>query len=240
VVRKVGPAVVAVTGRRRERASGIGSRFLITPDGSALAKSHVVHGHDRLGATAQDGDALDAELIGHGRARRLSLSLTATVVPLPRRPARALAPLNDRAVQVTATVPGGSDDAVGLEGGDLTVTADGRVVAGVDDLDRVLAGCRGIAPWRWASSAGIGYSTWPSSRGSRPDGARLPSAPRGGKSRLRPLLRSDMTPKTPCMRGPTAAGQGTCTTSSDPRHAIRGVTPRNGKNRTLSHEQDRK
>ncbi len=230
VVQKVGPAVVSVTGRRGDRDGGMGSGFLITPDGYALTNSHVVHGRDRLGTVTQDGDSLDAdligddpatdtalirvsardlpyaelgdsetlrvgqlviamgnplgfqstvstgvvsalgramrgaegrliddiiqhtaplnpgnsggplvdsrgrvvgintaiipraqglgfavpgnmarwvitELIGHGRVRRRSLALTATVIPVPRRLARALDLLNDRAVQVIATTP---------------------------------------------------------------------------------------------------------------------------------------
>ena len=43
---------------------GQGSGFLITPDGFALTNSHVAHGRQRLRATTEDGDALDADLIG--------------------------------------------------------------------------------------------------------------------------------------------------------------------------------
>jgi S1-C subfamily serine protease len=264
VVQKVGPAVIAVTGRRGDRTGGIGSGFLITPDGYALTNSHVVHGRDRMGATTQDGDGLDAELIGddpatdtalvrvsardlpyaelgdsetlrvgqlviamgnplgfhstvstgvvsalgrsmrseggrliddiiqhtaplnpgnsggplvdsrgrvvgintaiipmaqglgfavpgntarwviteligHGRVRRLSLGLSAAVVPVSRRLARELDLLNDRAVQVMALTPGGPSEVAGLNGGDLIVSANGRIVASVDDLHRVLA-----------------------------------------------------------------------------------------------------
>jgi S1-C subfamily serine protease len=264
VVRKVGPAVIAVSGRRGDRAGGMGSGFVITPDGYALTNSHVVAGRDRLGATTQDGDRLDAELVGddpatdtalvrlaarelpyaelgtsaslqvgqlvialgnplgfqstvstgvvsalgramrgeegrliedviqhtaplnpgnsggplvdsrgrvvgintaiipmaqglgfavpadtarwviteliaHGRVRRPALGLTAAVVPVPRPVARALDLLNDRAVQILGTTPGGPSDAAGLRAGDLIVTADGRIVASVDDLHRVLS-----------------------------------------------------------------------------------------------------
>ncbi len=277
VVQKVGPAVIAVTGRRGDRTGGgMGSGFLITPDGYALTNSHVVHGRDRMGAVTQDGDSLDAELIGddpstdtalirvsardlphaelgdsealrvgqlviamgnplgfqstvstgvvsalgralrgeggrliddiiqhtaplnpgnsggplvdsrgrvvgintaiipmaqglgfavpgstarwvvteligHGRVRRLSLGLTATVVPLPRRLARALDLLNDRAVQVIATTPSGPSDIAGLKGGDLIVTVNERIVASVDDLHRLLA----RLPWDRPVTLGI-------------------------------------------------------------------------------------
>lgn len=73
VVRKVGPAVIAVTGRRGDRSGGSGSGFLITPDGYALTNSHVVQGRDRMGATTQDGDDLDAVLIGDDPATDTAL-----------------------------------------------------------------------------------------------------------------------------------------------------------------------
>jgi S1-C subfamily serine protease len=264
VVEKVGPAVISITGRRGDPAGGMGSGFLITPDGFALTNSHVVRGRSRLGAMTRDGDSLAADLIGddpatdtalvrvsardlphaelgdsealrvgqlviaignplgfqstistgivsalgramrseegrliddiiqhtaplnpgnsggplvdsrgrvvgintaiipmaqglgfsvpgntarwvlgeliaHGRVRRLSLALTAATVPLPRRLARELDLLNDRAVRVIATTPGGPAERAGLQGGDLIVAANGRIVASVDDLHRVLA-----------------------------------------------------------------------------------------------------
>ncbi len=73
VVQKVGPAVISVTGRRGERGGGMGSGFLITPDGYALTNSHVVHGRDRLGAVTQEGDSLDADLIGDDPATDTAL-----------------------------------------------------------------------------------------------------------------------------------------------------------------------
>jgi S1-C subfamily serine protease len=276
VVQKVGPAVVSVTGRRGDRSGGMGSGFLITPDGYALTNSHVVHGRDRLGTWTQEGDSLDAvligddpatdtalirvaardlphaelgdseslrvgqlviavgnplgfqstvstgvvsalgralrgeagrliddiiqhtaplnpgnsggplvdsrgrvvgintaiipmaqglgfavpgntarwvltELISHGRVRRLSLGLTATVVPLPRRLARELDLLNDRAVQVIATTSGGPSDVSGVNVGDLIVSVSGRIVASVDDLHRLLA----RLPWDQPVTLGI-------------------------------------------------------------------------------------
>jgi S1-C subfamily serine protease len=265
VVSKVGPAVVSVTGTQSEPAGGMGSGFLVTPDGYALTNSHVVHGRQRLRATLQDGDSLAAdlvgddpatdlalirlagrdlpfallgdsemlqvgqlviamgnpfgfqstvstgvvsalgramrgeagrlieniiqhtaplnpgnsggplvdsrgrvvgintaiialaqglgfavpgntakwvvsELIGHGRIRRLSLGVTATVAPIPRRLVRDLDLLTDRAVQVVAVVAGGPAAAAGLRNGDLIVALNDRILTGVDDLHRLLAG----------------------------------------------------------------------------------------------------
>ena len=79
------------------------------------------------------------ELMTHGRVRRLSLGVSATTVPLPRRLSRELDLLNDWAVEVVEAVAGGPADAAGLRAGDLIVLAGGRIVASVDDLHRLLA-----------------------------------------------------------------------------------------------------
>ena len=264
VAGKVGPAVVSVTGRN-ERSGGMGSGFLITPDGYALTNSHVVHERRRLRATTEEGDTLDADLIGddpatdlalirlaardlpyaelgdsealragqlviaignlfgfqstvstgvvsalgramrsqegrlieniiqhtaplnpgnsggplvdsrgrvvgvntaiipmaqglgfavpgntakwavgellaHGRVRRLSLGVTATVVPLPRRLAVELDLVTDRAVQVVQVIPDGPAARAGVAGGDLITAVNGRIVTSLDDLHRILAG----------------------------------------------------------------------------------------------------
>jgi S1-C subfamily serine protease len=72
VVRKVGPAVLTVSGQEENR-SGTGSGFLITPDGFALTNSHVVHGRRKLKATTEEGDTLGADLIGDDPATDLAL-----------------------------------------------------------------------------------------------------------------------------------------------------------------------
>jgi S1-C subfamily serine protease len=72
VVRSVGPAVITVAGRG-DRESGVGSGFLITPDGFALTNSHVVHGRDKLKATTEEGDTLAAELVADDPATDLAL-----------------------------------------------------------------------------------------------------------------------------------------------------------------------
>lgn len=72
VVERVGAAVVSVSGRGGQEG-GVGSGFLITADGLALTNSHVVQGRPRLKATTDDGDSLDAQLIGDDPATDLAL-----------------------------------------------------------------------------------------------------------------------------------------------------------------------
>jgi S1-C subfamily serine protease len=73
VAQRVGPAVIAVSGRRNRGGEGVGSGFLITPNGFALTNSHVVHGRDHLKATTEEGDSLDADLIGDDPVTDLAL-----------------------------------------------------------------------------------------------------------------------------------------------------------------------
>jgi S1-C subfamily serine protease len=64
VVDGLGPAVICVEGARGEFSGGQGSGVLLTPDGYALTNSHVVAGRQRLTAVTEEGDRLDAELVG--------------------------------------------------------------------------------------------------------------------------------------------------------------------------------
>lgn len=73
VVEAVGPAVVSVQGPRSETRGGMGSGFLLTPDGYALTNSHVVHGRPELVVTTEDGDSIDAKLVGDDPATDLAL-----------------------------------------------------------------------------------------------------------------------------------------------------------------------
>lgn len=264
VVEKVGPAVISVTGPRGQRSDGMGSGFIVTPDGYAITNSHVAHGRQQLAATTQEGDLLDAVLVGddpatdlaliriaardlpyaelgdsdslrvgqlviamgnpfgfqstvstgvvsavgramrnqegrlienivqhtaplnpgnsggplvdsrgrvvgintaiiamaqglgfavpgntakwaigellhHGRVRRLSLGITASVADLPRRLVRELDLVSDRAVQVAGVIEGGPADQAGVTVGDLITAVNGRIVLGVDDLHRSLS-----------------------------------------------------------------------------------------------------
>ncbi|HYO25424.1 MAG TPA: trypsin-like peptidase domain-containing protein [Lacipirellulaceae bacterium] len=64
VVDGLGPAVICVEGPRGDSRGGQGSAVLLTNDGYALTNSHVVHGRTRLTAVTEEGDRLDAELVG--------------------------------------------------------------------------------------------------------------------------------------------------------------------------------
>lgn len=263
VVGRVGPAVISVTGREPEDA-GIGSGFLIAPDGFALTNSHVVQGRTRLKATTEEGDTLDADLIGddpatdlalirlaarelphtelgfsdslqvgqlviavgnpfgfrstvstgvvsalgramrsregrlienvvqhtaplnpgnsggplvdsrgrvvgvntaiiamaqglgfavpgntarwvlgelmaHGRVRRLALGIRATMTRIPAALLRELDLFTDQTVEVVEVFPGSPAAAAGIREGDCIVAVAGRIIAGTDDIHRVLA-----------------------------------------------------------------------------------------------------
>jgi S1-C subfamily serine protease len=267
VVSRIGPAVLSITGHPADRERGQGSGFLITPDGFALTNSHVARGRQRLRAITEEGDALEARLIGddpatdlalvrlaardlphaelgdsdglqvgqlviamgnpfgfrstvstgvvsargramrseqgrlienvvqhtaplnpgnsggplvdsrgrvvgintaiiamaqglgfavpattarwvvgellaHGRVRRLSLGITATIAPIPRRLARDLDLLTEQAVEIVELASGGPAAAAGLRPGDWIVAAGGRILSGTDDLHRVLMGLK--------------------------------------------------------------------------------------------------
>jgi S1-C subfamily serine protease len=267
VVREIGPAVISVVGSRGDGGGGVGSGFVLTPDGYALTNSHVAGGRSKLRAITPEGDALDADLVGddpatdlallrvaardlpfaelgdseglqagqlviamgnplgfqstvstgvvsatgramrgeggrlidniiqhtaplnpgnsggplldsrgravgintaviamaqglgfaipaktaqwvvgelvtHGRVRRHSLGITATIAPLPRRLVREHDLLSDQAVHVIEVAPGGPADRAGIKSGDLIVGVNGRVIAGLDDLHQILSAFR--------------------------------------------------------------------------------------------------
>jgi S1-C subfamily serine protease len=83
VVETVGRATIGVMPPRNQRQGGQGSGFVITPDGYALTNSHVVADRDKLTATTQEGDRLDAEVVGDDPATDLALiRLAARDLPL--------------------------------------------------------------------------------------------------------------------------------------------------------------
>lgn len=74
VASTVGPAVIAVAARSDSSGrGGMGSGFLLTPDGYALTNSHVVHGRGSFTATTEEGDRIGADLVGDDPATDLAL-----------------------------------------------------------------------------------------------------------------------------------------------------------------------
>lgn len=80
-----------------------------------------------------------SELLAHKRVRRLALGIRVLATNLPRWLTRDLDLLSDQAVEVADVLPGEPAERAGLRAGDIIVSAAGRVIAGMDDLHRVLA-----------------------------------------------------------------------------------------------------
>jgi S1-C subfamily serine protease len=64
VVEGLGPTVLCIEPPRGENRGGTGSGVLLTPDGYALTNSHVANGRRHLTAVTEEGDRLDAQLMG--------------------------------------------------------------------------------------------------------------------------------------------------------------------------------
>lgn len=73
VVEGLGPTVICIEPPRGESRGGTGSGVLLTPDGYALTNSHVAAGRERLTAVTEEGDRLDAELVGDDPLTDLAL-----------------------------------------------------------------------------------------------------------------------------------------------------------------------
>ena len=73
VVESVSPAVVSIAGRGQEARFGSGSGFIITSDGFAVTNSHVVAGRTRLIAETNEGDLVDANVVGDDPATDIAL-----------------------------------------------------------------------------------------------------------------------------------------------------------------------
>lgn len=73
VVEGLGPTVLCIEGPRGDTRGGSGSGVLLTPDGYALTNSHVVNGRTKLTAVTEEGDRLDAELVGDDPLTDLAL-----------------------------------------------------------------------------------------------------------------------------------------------------------------------
>ncbi|MGO4391346.1 S1C family serine protease [Variovorax sp. M-6] len=81
------------------------------------------------------------EFIAHGRVRRAHLGIAAQTVPLPRRVALAVHS-GANAVRVGEVHADGPADRAGLRVGDILIALDDVVVAGADDLLRLLGADR--------------------------------------------------------------------------------------------------
>jgi S1-C subfamily serine protease len=84
VVDRLGPSVVSlhVRGHRGRSGQGVGSGFVIAPDGYALTNSHVVHGSKSLTASLPDRPRVRAHVVGDDPATDLAvIRLDATSLP---------------------------------------------------------------------------------------------------------------------------------------------------------------
>jgi S1-C subfamily serine protease len=77
------------------------------------------------------------QFLAYGRVRRAYLGIAAQTVPVPRRLALALGAAG-QAVRIGGVDADGAVGRAGLHEGDLIVELDGQVVAGTDDLVRLL------------------------------------------------------------------------------------------------------
>ena len=77
-------------------------------------------------------------LLRDGRIRRAYIGVEAQTAPLHRRLVRFYDLLQESGVIVSAVTPGSPAQRAGLREGDVIVALDGKPVAGVDDLHRLL------------------------------------------------------------------------------------------------------
>jgi S1-C subfamily serine protease len=79
-----------------------------------------------------------SEIIRHGYVRRAYIGVSAQTVPVPRRHAVAAGIDNRMGALLTGLEQDGAASRAGLLSGDVVVQLDGKMVAGIDDLIRLL------------------------------------------------------------------------------------------------------
>jgi len=82
------------------------------------------------------------QLLAHGRVRRAWIGVGGTNVPLPRRLQRALAVEQAGAIRVSEVQKDSPAYVAGLEAGDFIIGLDGKPLAGIDELLRMLDASR--------------------------------------------------------------------------------------------------
>jgi len=80
------------------------------------------------------------ELVRHGRVRRAFIGVAAQQSAIPRRLRHAAGIVQERAVMVGTVEPGGAAARAGIKVGDILLSLDGKIIAGADDLVRLLTG----------------------------------------------------------------------------------------------------
>jgi len=80
-----------------------------------------------------------AEILGHGQVRRRTLGIAAESIRLPRDLVRRFDLLAEEGVEVRGVTAGGVAAQAGVQTNDILVAINDRVVAGVDDVHRLLA-----------------------------------------------------------------------------------------------------
>jgi S1-C subfamily serine protease len=85
------------------------------------------------------------EVLAHGQVRRPALGLSLTMRPIGRELGRRLDLLIDLAVEVVGVERGGAADRAGVHSGDLIIAINGRIVASLDDMHRLLSRAGGGA-----------------------------------------------------------------------------------------------
>jgi S1-C subfamily serine protease len=80
------------------------------------------------------------ELVRHGRVRRAFIGIAAQQTAIPRRLRHAAGIAQERAVMVGTVEPGGAAARAGLKVGDILLSLGGKIIAGADDLVRLLTG----------------------------------------------------------------------------------------------------